>query len=262
MVREILKAYSEYQSQYVDGILLPNITQATGLPCDSRLQAIDILQSPEAGLKFAVYNFAFARAGAERAGYGIVARDMVESEFPKSDPDPWGVFVALCSKRGIKPNEKVNRRPIEGLWRSTTEGLFGAPGIFAGIAMNIESTGGLASTYLRLRDKGGLGEKIACFLLRDLVWIWDLENDIHEPDLVFLQPIDVWLREAARLITELDLPEKWAHNYVVAHLLSEACRNSRVSGVAVNQGAWYVGAKKVIDRSKYQERIPKYVDLS
>ncbi|MEM3264939.1 MAG: hypothetical protein QXH07_03180 [Thermoplasmata archaeon] len=52
----------------------------------------------------------------------------------------------------------------------------------------------------------GVGDKIASFFLRDLVCIFDRENELKKNEEIFLQPIDTWVGKVSKKLLQLDKP--------------------------------------------------------
>jgi hypothetical protein len=118
-------------------------------------------------------------------------------------------------------------------------------GLFNGLATEIKRTGRLTGPFLYLLTAVGLGKKRAAFLLRDLVWIYGLEDNIARADRLYVQPMDIWTLRAAASVFQQQLPDNRELDLAIAQMLSEACYCASVSGVAFNQGAWKFGNKKV-----------------
>ena len=259
MKSNVVRFLAGNQGEYLSGFLLPEISKIACSKIGDRRDAIAALNSPDVSTSFALYYFAFARAGGERAGYKNLALKMFETTKGKNFASVWPAFAELCRKAGVGANEKLNRRPIEGLMQVHHSGHFGDAGLFAGIADQVRKTGVLAKTYLELLEVVGLGEKISAFLLRDLVWIYDLEERVAPTDRMFLQPIDVWVRRAAEAVFMRPFPER-VPSLTIGHLLAEACRQAQVSGIAFNQGAWFFGSQKVKKVDGYRKMLGELVN--
>ncbi len=258
---DVLAFLASYQRQYIRNFILAELSRIAGSKIDTKRQAISLLQSPEMSTRFTLYYFTFARAGAEAAGYDELSLEMFERVKGNDLKTTWRAFQELCEREGIGPNEKLNRPPIEGLMRIYFRTRHGGRGLFPTIATEVERTGSLAQSYVDLMTVARLGEKRAAFLLRDLAWIWDLEGRATPASLMFLQPIDVWVREAARTVLNDGLDDH-VPSLAVAHLLSEACLNAKVSGVAFNQGAWFFGSQVVKERSAYRRKLRREFEKS
>ena len=99
--------------------------------------------------------------------------------------------------------------------------------------------GELKSHFYELQTIISIGPKIASLYLRDLVWMYSLERLISKDDLVYLQPIDTWVRKVAfktGIIDDIKLSDTQVRQKIV-----EACQNLDISTIKFNQGAWYVG---------------------
>lgn len=99
--------------------------------------------------------------------------------------------------------------------------------------------GKLKSHFYELQTIISIGPKIASLYLRDLVWMYSLERLISKDDLVYLQPIDTWVRKVAfktGIIDDIKLSDTQVRQKIV-----EACQNLDISTIKFNQGAWYVG---------------------
>lgn len=83
-----------------------------------------------------------------------------------------------------------------------------------------------------------VGKKIAAFYLRDIVSVFQLENNISPDDFMYLQPIDTWLRKIARKLN-VDLQE--ANDISIIDWIINQCQNENISPILFNQGAWYLG---------------------
>lgn len=99
--------------------------------------------------------------------------------------------------------------------------------------------GELKSHFYELQTIISIGPKIASLYLRDLVWMYSLERLISKDDLVYLQPVDTWVRKVAfktGIIDDIKLSDTQVRQKIV-----EACQNLDISTIKFNQGAWYVG---------------------
>ena len=83
-----------------------------------------------------------------------------------------------------------------------------------------------------------VGKKIAAFYLRDIVSVFNLENNIQNEDFIYLQPIDTWLRKIAK---KINIVPQDANDRNIINMIVEQCNNENVSPILFNQGAWYLG---------------------
>ena len=86
--------------------------------------------------------------------------------------------------------------------------------------------GEIKDAYHTLRRVISIGDKIACFLLRDIVLLYDLEDYISDDDKVFIMPMDTWLIKISYAFLIKNLKEKG------------------ISFAQFNAGAWYISTIK------------------
>jgi len=93
--------------------------------------------------------------------------------------------------------------------------------------------------FAELQKIISIGPKITSFYLRDLICMYSLEKYISKEDLIFLQPIDTWVRKVAFKvgITD-DINEQ---DSSLRKKIVKACLDLKVSTIKFNQGAWFLG---------------------
>ena len=98
----------------------------------------------------------------------------------------------------------------------------------------------------------GIGDKIASFYLRDIVYLAPNlnEKDISNSELHLLQPIDTWLVQALKILfpdDEKELEKDITNNPTLRkkyqNRIVELCRESDVLSISFNQGAWVLGSQ-------------------
>jgi len=101
--------------------------------------------------------------------------------------------------------------------------------------------GVLKNHFYELQPKKiiSIGPKITSLYLRDLVCMYSLEKFISKEDLIFLQPIDTWVRKVAFKVGIID--DIKSSDEEVRRKIVETCRNLDISTIKFNQGAWYIG---------------------
>lgn len=78
-----------------------------------------------------------------------------------------------------------------------------------------------------------VGDKITSLFLRDIVFLYGLEDYLRPEDYCLVMPIDTWVRQVCdKLQIKPDAKE-----------MVSACRENGVSPIKFNQGAWYLGAR-------------------
>jgi len=93
--------------------------------------------------------------------------------------------------------------------------------------------------YLALDAIHAVGDKLASFYLRDVVFLDELEGDIKVTDYPYLQPVDTWV---LRVGQSLELIDKADAGSSAKDKLISACLAADVSPLLFNAGAWLVGA--------------------
>jgi hypothetical protein len=84
-----------------------------------------------------------------------------------------------------------------------------------------------------------VGPKIAAFYLRDVVSLFELEDNVSEGFQFTLQPVDVWVR---RVAFNIGIVPKGTSHRDVSRAIIDLCKSEDCSPLQFNQGAWYAGA--------------------
>ena len=100
----------------------------------------------------------------------------------------------------------------------------------------------IAEAYQNLDGIWSIGPKIASLILRDVVYIYELEDYFSAKDYYFLQPIDTWVHNLSKRI-ELVNSDKIYRNE--AKDITDKCFELGVNPIHYNQGAWYVGSNSL-----------------
>ena len=96
-----------------------------------------------------------------------------------------------------------------------------------------------SETYKILDSVWSIGPKIASLILRDIVYIYELENHLKKPDdYYFLQPIDTWVHKLSKEIKLIDKDKIYKNE---AKNITNKCFEFEVNPIHYNQGAWYIG---------------------
>lgn len=91
----------------------------------------------------------------------------------------------------------------------------------------------LSTIHRELDDLPWVGDKLACFFLRDVVDVYGVS--VTREDEAFVQPIDTWVFQLAEMI---GLAVTWR---TVKQTIIDECLAAGVSPRQFNQGAWYIG---------------------
>jgi hypothetical protein len=241
--------------------MFPAVCQASREVVSERAAALAALEEPLASLRFLLGTYAFARAGGEQAGYGEIAASLLArqtagpvaefwSEF-SDGPSLWRAFARQCEAARIKPNEKLNRGPIEGFYTLARDSP--SAGLIAKWAKGLGAVDGLRTLYEGLRRIRGVGPKIAAFVCRDAVLLAGSERAVPRDDSWLLQPVDVWMHRTAAYLSRKN---RDVNGSEVARFLADAADQAGVSGIALNQGAWFFGSQV----AKREDRLTCLLD--
>lgn len=248
VVREISERYGPL---YTQELLLPRLLQH--LPDSERSEdaARALLCDPIGCLRGIFAEYAFARRGKERhelAGMAVEAlkrtvavTDLLAAEDAVS---LWHAFEEVCLERGKKPMEQLNRGVVQGLAELAQE--ICASGASRSIGLWIvdaaRNTGRIENQFMRMVDVRGVGPKLSSLILRDVVYLFNLEDRIEPMDRLYFQPVDRWSRVIAEFVVEdYDDPADW----ILAGKLSKIARKSGTKGCLFNMGVAYYGTRVV-----------------
>jgi len=113
---------------------------------------------------------------------------------------------------------------------------------------NIED-GNIRVAHKRLDKIFEIGDKLACFFLRDVVLLYGLKRHLDDGDFTYCQPVDTWVNQLAAKLRLVRQPKdgKRGLNKHELDQLKEAifrqCRKARVSPLLFNTGLWMAGAQ-------------------
>lgn len=93
--------------------------------------------------------------------------------------------------------------------------------------------------FFELQKIISIGPKITSFYLRDLICMYSLEKYLSKEELIFLQPIDTWVRKVALKVGIIDKINE--DDSVVREKIVKACLDLNISTIKFNQGAWFLG---------------------
>jgi len=100
----------------------------------------------------------------------------------------------------------------------------------------------IAEAYRSLDGIWSIGPKIASLILRDVVYIYELENYLSDEEYYFLQPIDTWVHNLSKRIELVDRNKIYK---VEAKDITDKCFKFGVNPIHYNQGAWYIGSNSL-----------------
>jgi len=214
--------------------------------------APSLVRNPQKGLEYFLGD-SFARAGGEQAGYGKTAIDALRrcvskmkdyEAFVTDENAPelaWAEFEKICSSKGAGVNKRLNEGVVKGLVRLAQESGDYDYNPFRYIRKMAEFS--MTDAFIALTNIKGIGDKIATFLLRDLICILNLEEKIPLEHRILLQPVDRWVKNTA-ICLWADL-EVRVSSWGIAMRIVDKCNEFNISGVRFNQGTWKFGTSKV-----------------
>lgn len=241
--RILLPKLAAYAKSYQTKVLgdLANLTGAKPDRPALRGAIADSLFSARAFLGF----YAFERAGAGQAGYREICADLLQPGAAWAGPDDFfRAFERECKKRRVGVNAKLNREVVNAGYRLHFENN-PPSGWLHEKGRQIAVSGQVLPVYLELLSITGIGPKIAAFLCRDLVWLFECEGRLPLGEQVLLQPVDTWVRQIAWwLWPEFKRLGIKAPDMLLALRLSEAAQQAKCSGIELNQGMWWFGSHR------------------
>ena len=108
--------------------------------------------------------------------------------------------------------------------------------------------------YNFMKSIRGIGEKISSFYLRDIVYLAGLDEK-NISDLYLLQPIDTWLEQTLKILFKSDVPQKLKEKQT---RIVDLCKESGVSSISFNQGAWVLGSQIAGEFKKFNRILNDY----
>jgi len=100
----------------------------------------------------------------------------------------------------------------------------------------------IRDAYEILDGVWSIGPKIASLILRDIVYIYELEKYLKPEDYYFLQPIDTWVHKISRKIGLVNKDKIYRDE---AKDITNKCLKIGVNPIHYNQGVWYIGANSL-----------------
>jgi hypothetical protein len=253
---------------YVSESLLPALSKTLKLPITSVEAARDALRQPYYGLKVLLGHYAFARRGRERSTFSDMATIALRRASSPSDfeqllaaPDAtmlWGAFTQVCEEWKEKPMEQLNRGAIAGLAELAQEiyRLDGRGSIVDWIVGSAQATHRLEPQFMRIVDIRGIGPKLSSLFIRDVAFLFDLEDRIAPVDRLYVQPIDKWLRATAPLVLP-DMDSSQTADWILAGKVSKYARRTGVSGIRLNMGTSYFGYREARSPENIQSALER-----
>lgn len=213
-------------------------------------------------------NYAHERQGAAQA-YKKIALECVNWLFNKKESgstvpmisdseveEAWEKYkeIAKSDFNKIKVNEKRNPLNTDiGILKRMASHSDPVTNIAVFVRDKIEC-GKTKEAHDFIKSIRGVGEKIASFYLRDIVWLAKIdETKISGAHLHLLQPMDTWLEQALQIL-EPNIRDKEKLEDKQKKIV-DMCREANVSACAFNQGAWFFGSQIAKEYKTFQKAI-------
>lgn len=260
----------EYASLYAQDFLIGHLKKILQLELANREAVAFALEDPFNALKAFFGHYAFARRGKDRddlAEWSIEAMNRLVATRPFAEvlkeedgTALWEMFDAVCQEKKHKSNEQQNRGPIQGMLELAQEIFRLDPNLSLAtwVSESALDTGRLEPQHMRIVDIRGVGPKSASTFVRDMVWIFDVEEDVEPADRLFTQPVDRWLRAIVKYVVPepgLDDPADW----IVAGKISKYTRRAKVSSIEFNMGTTYFGQRVVMDPNRFEDGLRQII---
>jgi len=100
----------------------------------------------------------------------------------------------------------------------------------------------IPEAYKNLDMIWSIGTKIASLILRDVVYIYELDKNLNKNDYCFLQPVDTWVHNLSKRIGLVSRDKIYKSE---AKDITDKCFELRVNPIHYNQGAWYIGSQSL-----------------
>ena len=259
----LLRALSgPWADRFIGEVLLPQIASPIGLENAHLASIRERLTDPYHCLEVLFHHYAFARRGGDRVELSRLAlealhrtctHEQIRFFLSASDASTlWESFCEVCEEHRHRPMDQLNKGLIIGLaelaqeiYRSDRTGS-----IVKWLIEGISESGHLEPQFMRLTDIAGVGPKLASTLIRDMVLLHHLEDEIDLGERIYLHPVDKWIRQLVPMISP-DVSHDSA-DWIIAGKLARCTRRAGVSGIRFNMGASFFGVRAV--------RIPEALD--
>lgn len=250
-----------WADRYISEQLLPGLQRGLRLPQAHLKDLRTGMNDPYRCLQAFFTHYAFARRGRDRDDLGEMAcqalrrcagDDFVTLLTGADGECVWEAFCEICAERKRKTAEQLNKGILAGMVELAQEiyRLDGVGSVANWIWQGVLHTDRIEPQFLRIVDIRGVGPKTTSTFLRDMVFLYGLEDQIEHADRLYIQPVDKW----SRMFAEMIVPEleDSAVDWIIAGKLSKYTRRSGISGVRFNMGASYFGIREVHDSARFE----------
>ena len=234
----------------------------------------DYLKSPKVALFFILsYSFYQGRKNKTSEGFEKSAKKALEEFFKETNPFSSG-FERIHKKelKGPKYEEKLKPRYSKLLEILRVNGVNkrGDRLMVTSLINFIESneeknlvkliiqkikSKNIPEVYEELDNIWSIGPKIASLILRDIVYIYELEHYLDKENYYSLQPVDTWVHQVSKN-EKVGLVGKDKEIYKgESRDITDKCFKLGVNPIHYNQGAWYIGYNSLQILLKSIDRI-------
>jgi hypothetical protein len=260
------KFAGDFADRYIEDYMVAHLRKAMKVESEDLDDLRDALEDPRLCLKAFFGHYAFARRGKDRddlAAAALSSLDKVQGDHEFSDVlqmedgvAVWESFLKECESRKRKPNENQNRGMLQGMLELAQEiyAIDKVGSIASWVCNGIEQTGHLEPQFLRIVDIRGVGPKSTSTFIRDVVFLFDVEESVEPADKIYVQPVDRWLRAIVKYaVPEPNMED--AADWIVAGKISKYARRARVSSIRFNMGVTYFGQKIVKEPDRFSDEM-------
>lgn len=260
----------DYADYYIGEHFLPALHSSTRSDSATLTDIRNALSRPYPCLRSFFAHYAFARRGRDRddlAEMAVLALKRCTSEETiyelLSEPNGnrvWDTFAQICVERKRRNSEQLNRGLIAGMIELAQE-IYQVDGIgsIAGwISQGVMQTDRIEPQFLRIVDIRGVGPKTTSSFLRDISFVFGLEEQLDHADRLYIQPIDRWTRLMAEYVVP-ELQGEHAADWIMAGKLAKYSRRAGVSGIRFNFGTTYFGLRTVRDVARFDPCIEEFL---
>ncbi len=262
---QVFKRLSEeFSLKYAEEFLFPHLRKVLDVEEEGAEPVKEALLTARGSLLAFYCHYAFARRGKDREDLSRFALEAVQrvqgdGDFIKllkldDGTTLWEAFADICSEGRRKNNESQNRGLIQGMLELAQEiyDVDGVGSLAKWMIDGVTKTRRLEPQFERIVDIRGVGPKSTSTFMRDVAYLFDLEQRLEPADRIYIHPIDRWLRMMARYLVPETGMEKVA-DWIIAGKISKYSRRAGVSGIAFNMGSTYFGQRVVKDPDNFEE---------
>lgn len=237
-IRRVAEFHKNYENEFLD----------ERIKCRTKYE-----KSPEEALFFILsYSFYQGRRDELSEKFEKNAKEALKKFLPENDP-----FSLICERMTDKDVLKARYRELDNLLKQYGVNKEGDRLMVISLINFIQSSNeknlinflikqikskNVAEAHNKLDSIWSIGPKIASLILRDIVYIYELETYLNKEDYYFLQPIDTWVHKISK---ELELVGEDKIYRGEAKNITDKCFELEINPIHYNQGAWYIGSNSL-----------------